>query len=167
MEKSINQILQDAENAVIVAIDEEGSKYVSFEDYVNLTTADTVNKGDLGLVPLNPDGSPAGTPHKYVAVAMDQLFMNRYRVKDGKVEVVTDWWSINKQSSGQLPQSRIPCFVLGRDKDKKLVYEKTITISDTEFLSDFTGSLDREAMTLILPLLAKKDHGVTKDKLPI
>ena len=166
MEKSINQILQDAENAEIIAIDDEGSKYVSFEDYVNLTTADTVNKGDLGLIPINPDGSPAGTPHKYVAVALDQLFINRYRVKDGKVEVVTDWWSINKQSSGQLPLSRIPCFVLARE-NKKLVYEKTITVSADEFLSEFTGSLDREAMTLILPLLAKKDHGVTKDKLPI
>lgn len=167
MEKSIQQILQDAENVEILAIDDEGSNYVSFEDYVNATTADTINKNDLSLIPLNPDGSPAGTPHKYVAVSLEQLFLNRYRVKDDKVEVVTDWWSISKQATGQLPMSRIPCYVLGRDKNKKLVYEKTISISDSEFLSDFTGSLDREAMTLILPLLAKKEQGVTKDKLPI
>ena len=166
MEKSITQILEDAKNIEILAIDSEGSQYVSFEDYVNATTADAVNKEGLGLIPLNPDGSPAGTPHKYVAVSLEQLFLNRYRVRDGKVEVVTDWWCITAQSSGRIPMSRIPCYVLGRD-GKKLVYEKTITISDSEFLSDFTGSLDREAMTLILPLLAKKDHGVTKDKLPI
>lgn len=167
MEKSIQQILQDAENVEILAIDDEGSNYVSFEDYVNATTADTINKNDLSLIPLNPDGSPAGTPHKYVAVSLEQLFLNRYRVKDDKVEVVTDWWSISKQATGQLPMSRIPCYVLGRDKNKKLVYEKTISISDSEFLSDFTGSLDREAMTLILPLLAKREQGVSKDKLPI
>ena len=167
MEKSINEILRDAENVEVLAIDEEGSNYVSFEDYVNATTADAINKKDLSLIPMNPDGTPAGTPHKYVAVSLEQLFLNRYRVKDGKIEVVTDWWCITKQPTGQIPLSRIPCYVLSRDKNKKLVYEKTKTISDSEFLSDFTGSLDREAMTLILPLLAKKDNGVTKDKLPI
>lgn len=167
MEKSITEILRDAENVEVVAIDEEGSNYVSFEDYVNATTADTINKTGIGLLPMNPDGSPAGTPHKYVAVSMEQLFLNRYRVKDGKIELVTDWWCITSQASGQIPLSRIPCYVIGRDAKKNLVYEKTISISDGEFLSDFTGSLDREAMTRILPLLTKKDHGVTKDKLPI
>lgn len=167
MEKSITEILRDAENIEVVAIDDDGNNYVSFEDYVNATTADAINKNDLGLIPLNPDGSPAGTPHKYVAVSMEQLFLNRYCVRDEKIYVVTDWWSINKQASGQLPLSRIPCYVIGRDKNKKLAFEKTVSISDTEFLSDFTGSLDREAMTMILPLIAQKDHGVTKDKLPI
>lgn len=167
MEKSINQILQDAENIEVLAIDSEGAQYVSFEDYVNATTADAINKDDLRLIPLNPDGSPAGTPHKYVAVSLEQLFLNRYRVKDGNLEIVTDWWSIQKQASGNVPYQRIPCYVVGRNDKKKLEYIKTISISDSEFLSDFTGSLDRDAMTLILPLLAKKEHGVSKDKLPI
>lgn len=167
MEKSIAEILRDAENVEVVAIDDEGNNFVSFADYVNATTAEAINKNDLGLIPLNPDGTPAGTPHKYVAVSMEQLFLNRYCVKDGNIYVVTDWWSIRKQASGQLPVSRIPCYVIGRDKNKKLVYEKTVSISDTEFLSEFTGSLDREAMTLILPLISRKDQGVTKDKLPI
>lgn len=166
-EKSITEILEGAKNATIIAVDQNGKKYVSFDDYVNLTTAQALeNKPGLGVPPLNPDGSPAGTTCEYVAVSMDQLFLNRYKVVDDKLYVCTDWWSINASQTGRMPLPRVPVFVIGRD-GKKLVYEKTTTVSDNEFLSDFTRILDREAMAQILPLLAEKERGITEDKLPI
>ena len=170
MNKSISQILADAKTVKPIAITEDGKLCVSFEDYVNLTVCDEVENNDLGMVEMNPDGSPACTPHKYLAVSLEQLFLNRYKVAqegtEKKLYVVTDWLCIQRQASGMTPFERIPCYVLAR-KNKQLVYEKTITVSDDEFISDFTGSLDREAMTQILPLLAKKDSGITKDKMPI
>lgn len=171
MNKPISQILADAKMVKPIAITEDGKLCVSFEDYVNLTVADEVENNDLGLVEMNPDGTPACTPTKYLAVSLEQLFLNRYKVvtegTEKKLYVVTDWLCIMRQNTGLTPVERIPCYVLSRGKDKKLMYEKTITISDDEFVSDFTGSLDREAMTQILPLLAKKDNGITKDKMPI
>lgn len=167
MSKTIMEILSDAEKATIIARGPNGEEYVSMEDYVNLTTADAINGKDALRVPeMNPDNTPAGSIYHYLAVDIRQLTLNRYAIKDDKLHVVTDWWSINEQDTGRLPRTRIPCFVIDR-KGKELVLEKTITISGEEFLSDFTKSLDREAMLQILPLVAKRDRDITEDKLPI
>lgn len=167
MSKSIMDILNDAENAKIIAVGQNGEEYVSLEDYVTLTTADKINgKEALRAPEMNPDGTPAGSMYHYVAVSVEQLFLNRYKVDNDKVNVVTDWWSISEQDSGRLPRTRIPCYVIGR-KGKELVCEKTITISGDDFLANYTKSLDREAMSQILPLIARRDKGITEDKLPI
>lgn len=171
MNKSITEILGDAENATIIARGPNGEEYVSLEDYVNLTTADTINGRDAMRRPeMNPDNTPAGSMYHYLAVNVEQLFLNRYAVRedDGedKVFVVTDWWTISEQESGRLPRKRIPCYVIKR-AGKELKYDKTVTISDDEFLSDFTKSLDREAMAQILPLISRKDRTISEDKLPI
>lgn len=131
MAKTIMEILGDAEKAQTIATGPNGEEYVSMEDYVNLTTADTINGKDALRVPeMNPDGTPAGSIYHYLAVDVRQLLLNRYAVKDDKLCVVTDWWSINEQDSGRLPRTRIPCFVIGR-KDKKLVPFVTLGRSST------------------------------------
>lgn len=166
MEKSITEILNDAKEAEIIAIGPNGEKYVSFEDYVNCTVADQVEGRNLVPFETNPDGTPAGTATKYVAVSFEQLFLNRYTVRDEKLYVVTDFWCINEMDTGRIPLKTIPCYVIGRDEGK-LVYEKTTTISDTEFLSDFTGELDYKAMAMVLPLISRQGQKATKDELPI
>lgn len=166
MEKSVTEILNDAKSANIIAVGPDGEQYVSFEDYVNCTVADVVEKRDLGLFEKNPDGSPAGTSKRWVAVSMEQLFLNRYSVKDGKLYVVTDWWCISEQQSGRIPIKNIPCYVIER-KDKDLALDKVITVSDQEFLTDFTGVLDNKAMAQVLPLISRAGQATTKDKMPI
>jgi hypothetical protein len=165
MDKSITEILRDAENATIIAEGENGEKYVTFEDYVNLTVADQVENRVNVQFETNPDGTPAATNAQYQAVNLEALFMNRYKVKDGKLYVVTDWWCITERKTGKIPLKQIPCFVLKRD-GKKLEYDSTTTISDQEFLEDFTGTLDDKAMVQILPLISRGEE-MTKDALPI
>lgn len=167
MEKTITEILNDAKNANIIAEGPNGEKYVSFEDYVNCTVADVVEKRNLIPFETNPDGSPAATATPYVAVSMEQLFLNRYCVRDDKLYIVTDWWCINEMDSGRIPLKTIPCYVVGRDDKNKLVYEKTTTISDQEFLQEFTGDLDYKAMAQVLPLISRAGAKQTKDSLPI
>lgn len=166
MNKTITEILNDAKEAKVIAIGPDGEQYVTFEDYVNCTVADVVEKRDLGLFEKNPDGSPAGTSKRWVAVSMEQLFLNRYSVKDDKLYIVTDWWCINEQQSGRIPIKNIPCYIIARD-GKDLVLEKVVTISDHEFLTDFTGVLDNTAMAQVLPLISRAGQAATKDTMPI
>lgn len=167
MSKSVMEILKGAEKADIIAVDEEGRKYVNSEDYYNLILADQINKEPkLGTVEFNPDGSPAGTAAPYLCISPEQVFLNRYKLIDeSTIGVVTDWWSITQQQTGRIPFSQVPCFIVVRD-GKALKLDKTVTISDREFLAEYTESLDRESMSKILPLLGHTD-GITKNKLPI
>lgn len=166
MEKSITDILNDAKEAKVIAVGQDGEQYVTFEDYVNCTVADVVEKKDLGLFEKNPDGSPAGTSKRWVAVSMEQLFLNRYSVKDDELFIVVDFWCINEQQSGRIPIKNIPCYVLKRE-GKNLVLDRVTTISDQEFLTDFTGVLDNTAMAQVLPMISRAGQATTKDKLPI
>lgn len=166
MEKSITEILNDAKEANIIAVGPDGEKYVSFEDYVNCTVADKVEGRDLVPFETNPDGSPAGTSKKYLAVSFEQLFLNRYCVRDEKLYVVTDFWCINEMQTGRIPIKTIPCYVIARE-GKDLKYVETTTVSDNEFLSDFTKELDYKAMAMVLPLISRQGEKLTKDKMPI
>lgn len=165
MNKSIKEILNDAENATIIAEGDNGEKYVGFEDYVNLTVADQVEGRVNVQFEVNPDGTPAATNAKYQAVNLETLFLNRYKVDGEKLYVVTDWWCISELKTGKIPLRQIPCYVVKRE-GKKLVYDSTTTVSDQEFLRDFTGTLDDKAMVQILPLISRGED-MTKDELPI
>lgn len=56
--------------------------------------------------------------------------------------------------------------VLVRDEDKKLVLEKMTTVSESEFISDFTKTLDNKSMAEILPLIVNSGD-MTADSMPI
>lgn len=144
----------------------DGLTAYSFEDYVNVTSVEQMNNTELGLVKFNPDGSPAKTPTKYVAVNVETFFMNRYRQVKKTIQVVIDYWCIVEQSTGKIPIKQIPCYVISRNEDGKLQLDKTITVSDEVFLADFNKSLDRESMEQILPLL-NQAPAMTKDTLAI
>lgn len=161
----MREILDIAENAKPVAM-VNGKEAVTFEDYVALASADNINNTDLGLTKFNPDGTPACTNVKRVAINMENFFINRYKLVRKTLWIVVDYYCISEQASGKIPYKQVPCYVISRGEDGNLKLDKMTTVSDTEFLADFTHSLDREAMTEILPLLAK-DTGITKDKLAI
>lgn len=121
----------------------------------------------LGTLELNPDGSIARTPVKYAAVNPEYYFINRYkRVKDS-LYVVTDFRAIMDQQNGSIYAKQIPAHVITRDKESgNLKLDKTVMISDTEFVADYIHKLNREAMEQIVPLIAN-GVGVTADDLAI
>lgn len=161
----MREILDIAENAKPIA-KVNGKEAVTFEDYMALASADNINNTDLGLTKFNPDGTPACTNVKRVAINVENFFINRYKLVRKTLWIVVDYYCISEQASGKIPYKQVPCYVISRGEDGNLKLDKMTTVSDTEFLADFTHSLDREAMTEILPLLVK-DTGITKDKLAI
>ena len=161
---NILEILENAKDAKPVGKINDKDAY-SFKDYMDVVTASMYNKDKLELTRYNPDGTPAATPAPNVAVNVENTFLNRFRVKDDELQVVTDYWAISEQSSGKVPYKQIPCFVLKRE-NRHLKMTKMINISDKEFLEEFTEALDRESMELVMPLLVN-NSGIEKKKLPI
>lgn len=163
--QSMREILDTAERAKPIA-KVNGKDAVTFEDYMALASVDNINNMDLGLTKFNADGTPACTNVKRVAINVENFFINRYRMKKKELWLVNDYYCISRQASGQIPFAQVPCYVIVRGDDGKLKLDKVTTVTDKEFLEDFKGSLDRESMTEILPLLTE-DTGITKDKLAI
>ena len=141
-------------------------KIVTFEEQRDLAMMDAMNETGLNLVQYNPDGTVARTPVKYAAVNPANYFINRYKKVRDTMYVVNDYRAIKEQDSGSIYVKTLPAYVIKRDEEKKLVLEKVVNISDTEFLADFTKILSREAMAEVLPLITQED-GVTADGLPI
>lgn len=163
--KRMADILNTAEKAQPIAMI-NGLPAYSFEDNAALASVDNINNKELGLTKFNPDGTPARTNTERVAINVGNFFINRYKATKKHLYVVNDFYCISEQASGKIPYAQVPCYVISRGEDGVLKLEKVTTVSDHEFLEDFTKSLDREAMMEILPLLVK-DTGITQDKLPI
>lgn len=145
-----------------------GIQIVSFEEQRDLAQLDKLeNKDrDLNTIQMNPNGTVARTPVKFAAVNVDNFYINRYkRVKDS-IYVVTDYRAIMEQQTGGVYAKQLAAYVIKRDGDKNLILDKVVTVSDTEFIADFTHTLNREAMAQIMPLLVS-GVGVTTDDLGI
>lgn len=168
MEKTLMQAIQDAEKVKPFA-ELNGKPVVTFEGYNDLVSRDHYMKSVPGIVPVDDRGLPTASLTPYVAMNPEVMFMNRYRVVKDKgrqvLQVVTDRRAIDEQSRGQVYKSHLPAVCLVREEDD-LKYEKTILISDKEFLAEFTHHLDYEAMSIIAPLLVS-GADPTADSLPI
>lgn len=163
--QELRELLDRAEKITPVKV-ENGIKIVSFENQRDAATMDAMNQTGLDTVQFNPDGTVARTPVKFAAVNLDSYYINRYkRVKDAYY-VVNDYRAIREQADGSVYLKVIPAFVIKRNEQKQLYLEKVVTISDTEFVTDFVHSLNRESMAQILPLIVN-GVGITTDDLAI
>lgn len=161
----LREVLEKTKDVKPVA-EHNGMEIVSFEQQRDMAQLYKMENRDLGLIKMNPDGTVARTPVKFAAVNLDNFYINRYkRVKDS-LYIVTDYRAIQEQSSGSVYAKQLAAYVVKRDADKNLVLDKVVTVSDTEFLSDFTHTLNRDAMAQIMPLLVS-GVGVTTDDLGI
>lgn len=165
MSRSMREILDTAEKAQPVAM-VNGIPAYTFDDYTAIAAQDNIDNVALDLTKFNPDGSPARTNTKKVAVNVENLFLNRYRQVKKTLQIVLDYRCIKAQATGKVPYKQVPCFIISRGEDGRLKLDKSITVSDNEFLSEFTHTLDRESMTEILPLI-REETGITKDKIAI
>ena len=149
----------------------KGTPIVSFEDQRDLGQEYVRNHVDVGLRKTNPDGSIARSKYHSAAVNMDWFFDNRYRVVNDTMELVTaqtsdGWKAIQGIKSGRVGSKQIMAYAFHRE-GKALKFDKTVLVSDTDFIADFTNKLDKEAMKEILPLIPSGGPSVPEGKLPI
>lgn len=150
--------------------EKDGQKFVDFEDAAVLNSYNA-QEPKTGLQTRNPDGSLASTGKTVHAVNPTYFFANRYKVKGKKLYIVSGhtpdgYRCITEQSRGRVFLKNIPAYVISRDEDGKLMLEKQIVVSDTEFVSDFTNKLDNKSMAEILPLLVDGKE-MSADSMPI
>lgn len=150
--------------------EKDGEVWVDFHDAAILNSYEA-DEPNTGMQTRNKDGSLARTGKRVHAVNPDYFFMNRYKVKGKKMIIVsghtTDGYRcIKEQASGRCFIKMIPAYVIARDSDGKLFLEKQTTVSDTEFISEFTNRLDNKSMAEILPLITVSGD-MTADSMPI
>ena len=164
--------LYDAADNIRPFAEIDGHKYVSFEDAAVLNSLDAEEPSGTGIQTRNPDGSIASTGKTTHAINPDYFFANRYMVKGKKMHVVsghepTGYRCIKEQASGHIFVKTVPVYVFSRNEDKQLVLDKVTTVSDTEFVSDFTKTLGNEAMAELLPMITASGSKLTADAMPI
>lgn len=165
--QDLKELLEKTENITPIGT-ENGQKIVTIEEQRDLAYLEHMTGGSqLGTVQFNPDGmTVARTPGGTVAVNPDTYFINRYRKVKEALYVVTDYRVIKEQDSGNVSLKTIPAHVIKRDEGGGLYVDKTVMISDAEFIADYTNILNREAMAQIKPLIDTRVE-VTRSDLPI
>lgn len=164
-------ILEDAEKVEPIA-DFYGIKITSFEDGVTLRKADAIEEDepDISERLLNPDGTVARSAIRYASVNPRKMFDNRVRriKKDDKdvLQVVVDKRAISEMGTGSVYLKNIPCYEIAR-VSKELKVIGLTNVLDTEFMSDFKGRLDHDAMVQILPLIDNYGSEMTSESLGI
>lgn len=164
--------LYDKADAVKPMAEKDGQLYVTFEEASVLNSVNAEEGKGTGMQLRNPDGSIASTGKTVHAVNPDYFFANRYKLKGKKLHVVSGhdtigYRCIKEQSSGHVYVKTVPCYIIARNDKGELVLEKQTTISDTEFISDFTNTLDHKSMAEILPLITEHGNEMTADSMPI
>lgn len=125
----------------------------------------TGQRVEVGIRPMNPDGTFRRIRTPGTAVNLDRYLENRFRaVKDGattKYQIVTDYRAIEDQKRGRIYTNVLPAYVI-QIKNHKPEYLETIKVKDTEFLSGFTSSLDNESMIAVKNVLPKATQEAEK-----
>lgn len=138
---------------------------------------------------VSPDGMGyLSTNKKYVQAIPEKLYANRYivsKVKENnktitQYQVVTDYRAITEQGSGKVYSEAILVYLIGvaesvikyddggEEKQVQLVYRGTKTISSSEFVNKFRGSLGEKSMAKVLKCIEKyADPMVTKDEISV
>ncbi len=161
----INEILQKASDVEPIA-ERDGRQIMSFEDQMALATKENMESmtnqamgkktGDLGGIKWNPDGSLARTKGNTAAVNVDRYYDNRFRKIKNKYYVVIDKRAIAGLRDNKVPYPHIEAYIIG-EEDGKVVCEKKVTISDKDFVADYTHRLDHASMKMVLNAIAEYD----------
>ena len=160
---SLREILDRAEKVKPVA-EINGKKVMSYEDLRDISTAQINEGGKINIVEFNPDGTPKNSMTENVATNLDHFYINRFKTVDKEMFVVRDYRAISEQSTGRVYAKRIPCYVVKRNEKGKLYLDRMVTVSDDEFIAEFTHILDHKSMAEVLPLLTVTDttrEGIT------
>lgn len=161
----IGEILRKAEDVTPIA-EKGGRQIMSFDDQMALATKENMesmtNKamgkkdGDLGSLKWNPDGSLARTRGNTASVNLDSFYNNRFKKIKNKYYVVVDKLAIAGLRDNKVPYPHIEAYLIG-ENEGKIVCEKKVTISDKDFVADYTHKLDHASMKMVLEAIADFD----------
>ena len=153
--------------------EKDGQVYVTFDEASTLNNINMLNKENTGMQVRNKDGSIASTGKTVHAINPEYFFLNRYKKKNKTTMLVVSgheevgYRCIKEQESGSVFVKTIPCYVFVRGDDGELKLDKLSTVSDSEFISDFTNTLTHKAFAEILPMITQYGKGMTADEMPI
>ena len=182
-----------SENEVTPLGSLNGTPLYSFEDAQRINKIGLVKEKiqgkevEFGERPMRPDGLGYLETKSNAIAVPTSFFENRYRkveivktslnektkkeetVKDVYYEVVTDYRACKEQASGRVYTTTIHVYQIGAKKDSKgnadlfLIGQKNI--SDTEFINEFKGKLNKESMVKILKLIGNNQTEQVEDTL--
>lgn len=182
-----------SENEVTPLGSLNGTPLYSFEDAQRINKIGLVKEKiqgkevEFGERPMRPDGLGYLETKSNAIAVPTSFFENRYRkvqitktvlnektkkeeiVKDVYYEVVTDYRACKEQAYGRVYTNTIPVYQIGAKKDSKgnadlfLIGQRNI--SDTDFINDFKGKLDKESMVKIFKLIGNNPTKQVEDKL--
>lgn len=121
---------------------------------------------DLGVRPVNPDGTFAGCRVRNVVVDPENLFNNRFKKDGNTYEVVTDYRAIKEQASGRVYTDNIPVTVIHK-QNGKLEVKHVKMISADAFVRDFKQKLDLKSMISIFDLIQNTGTSMSTHKLEL
>lgn len=165
---SMKEIIQSEKGKVKPIAMRDGIPVVDYQDAKTLSDLEMyAPTPDTGDRQFNPDGSLARTRSLYTAINPERRFNNRYRLKgkmgERRLQIVVDYRALSEQSSGKIYAKNIPCYeIVKEDGEYKL--DKIITVSDTEFISEFTDKLSVELMKQIAPLIDEGGADISETK---
>lgn len=156
--------------------EKDGQVYVNFDEAATMNSLNMLNGEGTGMQVRNHDGSIASTGKTVHAVNPDYFFMNRYKLsgKPGSKKLLvvsghepTGYRCIKEQEQGHIHVKSIPVYVFTREDDGVLKLDKVATVSDSEFISDFTNTLTHKAFAELLPMITSYGTGISADEMPI
>lgn len=182
-----------SENEVTPLGSLNGTPLYSFEDAQRINKIGLVKEKiqgkevEFGERPMRPDGLGYLETKSNAIAVPTSFFENRYRkveivktvanektkkeetVKDVYYEVVTDYRACKEQASGRVYTTTIHVYQIGAKKDSKgnadlfLIGQRNI--SDTDFINEFKGKLNKESMVKILKLIGNNQTEQVEDTL--
>ena len=182
-----------SENEVTPLGSLNGTPLYSFEDAQRINKIGLVKEKiqgkevEFGERPMRPDGLGYLETKSNAIAVPTSFFENRYRkveivktvanektkkeetVKDVYYEVVTDYRACKEQASGRVYTTTIHVYQIGAKKDSKgnadlfLIGQRNI--SDTDFINEFKGKLNKESMVKILKLIGNNKTEQVEDTL--
>ena len=163
----VREIFEQAENVKPIA-EKDGVKVVTFSDANALANAEYIEPHNKqGVRTYNHDGSLAKIRYEASAINPVNYFANRFKATKTKMYVVIDFRAISEQSKGKIYTTHVQAYVFKRDEDKKLYIDGVELVSDTDFISDYTNTLNEEGMKEIAPMIANFGANVTESSMPI
>ena len=182
-----------SENEVTPLGSLNGTPLYSFEDAQRINKIGLVKEKiqgkevEFGERPMRPDGLGYLETKANAIAVPTSFFENRYRkveitktvlnektkneeiVKDVYYEVVTDYRACKEQASSRVYTTTIPVYQIGAKKDSKgnayLFLIGRRNISDTDFINEFKGKLNKESMVKILKLIGNNQTEQVEDTL--
>ena len=167
-------------NVKEIRVNQNGTPLVSYEEQRTLgqkgvnehwDSTRQRDNADIGIRKMNPDGTVAKSWYTSAAINFDRYYDNRYRVVNGVLEIITattpdGYRAIQEQKSGRVFAKLLPALTFARE-GSELVYKKTVMVSDTEFISEFTHKLNNESMKEVLKKIPSGGEDIPEGNLPI